>query len=62
MQQNKLNSPVVRTSLVLILAFVIREIFNFKMDNEVIDAILIILFATYQTYATLNNPDRKDKF
>jgi hypothetical protein len=62
MYQNRLDSKVVRASIILAIIWVAKEFFDYEFEYEYAEAVVILLYVSFNVFASMNDPKRKDRF
>ena len=58
--QNKFKSPVVWTTLITLVLFVLKTYLNIEIPQA--DQLIVLVFAALMAFGILNNPDDKNNF
>lgn len=60
-EQNRLDSPVVKASIIFAIGYIFKEFVGFPIDDKFINACLIIAYAAWNVFSAWNNPKDKRK-
>lgn len=59
--ENRWKSPILRTSLITLVAFSVKKYSKFEIPNEVIDALVDMVLITITGVGVVNNPTNRKK-
>jgi len=60
--QKRSESFVVRTAIIFAVCYACKEFFNIEIENQFVEALIVIGYALYNIFAAANNPTSKNKF
>lgn len=60
-EQSRISSPVVKASIVFAIGYIFKEFVGFPIDDQFINACLIIGYALWNIFSAWNNPKDKRK-
>lgn len=60
--QRRSQSTVVRASMVIAIIYVASHFFGYELENEFVEAIVVLLFAAWNVFAAYNDAKSRDKF
>ena len=61
MEQNRWDSKLLQSSLVITLVWLVKELLHFELGLPIADAFITILFFGISTLSQINNPKERDK-